>query len=348
MTPRYVVLCLQGFGDALEATPMVQQLRRSAPAGSIAVVTMRPQVRDLFLALPALADRVLYVPYWEKGKAAAALAALRLPFRTNSDASFLAYPSARVEYGVFARSISSARHFAHAYPRSGPRSPLERGATRLVPIAPKHNVLRNLDLLSAAGVAVETPEGYVVPDAWRAERTHPGRVLVHIGSIAHDGLEQRRWPAASFLALVRELQRASLEVAFISGPAEREATTLVARDAGNARIFEGPLPEIARTIANSGAVVANDSGIAHLAAGVRTPVVALMGPTPAEHGPYGPGAIAYRPSACPPCFDIVTTDTSCIRDIDYACLKRDIRPAEVASLVIGLLRGAQPRFHETA
>jgi len=336
---RFVVLCLQGFGDALEATPLVAQLRRNVPNAEITVVAMRPQVRELYEALPALADRVIYVPYWERGALGATRALVGLPFVTRSEASFLAYPAARPEYALFAQAISSGAHYTHDY-RPKATKILDRRKTHRVPVALKHNVLRNLDLLSAAGFAVEIPDGYVVPDHWKSPRVHNRRVLMHIGSIAHHGLEAKRWPAESFLELGRVLQTESIEVVLLSGPAEREETARVARELSNATIFAGDLPSVARTLASVGAVVANDNGIAHLAAAVGTPVLALMGPTPPEFGPYGKGAVAFRPSACPPCFGVATTDARCALDIDYACLKRDIRVADVVESVLQLLRGA--------
>jgi len=330
---RFVVLCLQGFGDALEATPLVEQLRKNVPSAEILVVAMRPQVRDLYEALPQLADRVVYVPYWERGMAGALGSIVRLPFSTASEASFLAYPAARAEYAVFARAIASRTHYAHDYGHAGVARIAGRGGTRLVPVALKHNVLRNLDLLAAAGFPVVTPVGYVVPETWKAPRDHPTRVLMHLGSIAHHGLEAKRWPPEMFLELGRSLQRASIDVVLLSGPAEREETERIARELGNATIVSGDMPTVARALASVGAVVANDNGIAHLAAGVGTPVVALMGPTPPQFGPYGATAIAYRPSGCPPCFDVAKTDMRCALDIDYACLKRDITVDAVLELV---------------
>ncbi len=314
---------------------MVAQLRDADPSCRITVVTMRPTVRDLYLALPALVDRVIDVPFWERGKTAAAFAALGLPFSTASEASFLTFPAARAEYALFSRFIWSRRHYAHEYLRKTPAR-FARTDTVLVPIREEHNVLRNLDLLRAAGIATKPPAGYVVPPAWLSARVRPNRVLVHIGSIAHDGLENKRWPASSFLALARDLKRRSFDVAFLAGPAEREETQLLARDV-DAQVIEGDLPFVARTISESGALIANDSGIAHLAAGVGTPVVALMGPTPVEFGPFGANAVPLRPSSCPPCFDYVATDIRCVRDIDYACLKRDIHVDDVTRALSRLL-----------
>ncbi len=332
-----MVLCLQGFGDALEATPLVEQLRRNVPDGEIVVVAMRPQVRDLYEALPALADRVIYVPYWERGLLRASGAFARLPFESRSEASFLAYPAARGEYAVLARAISSRVHYAHDYPRSSLANALGRRKIRRVTVQPKHNVLRNLDLLSAAGFSVSDPKGYVVPETWKSARAYPQRVVMHVGSIAHHGLEARRWPVESFVELGKIFESESIEIVLLSGPAERQESERVARALSDATIFTGDIPAVARMLAEAGAVVANDNGIAHLAAGVGTPVVALMGPTPREHGPYGKNAIAYRPSSCPPCFGIADTDARCALNIDYACLKRDIRAADVANTVSGLL-----------
>ncbi len=317
---------------------MVAALRDFHPSSRITIVAMRPQVRDLYRALPALVDRVIDVPFWERGRAAAALAALRLPASTSSDASFLAFPAARPEYALFSRFISSRSHYAHDYRRTKSVR-FARKDTILVPIRDGHNVTRNLDLLRAAGIPTKSPTSYVVPLAWKAERTRPNRILLHIGSIAHDGLENKRWPATSFLELARALKERAFDVAFLAGPAERDETRVLAREL-SAPVLEGDLPFVARAIAESGALIANDSGIAHLAAGVDTPVVALMGPTPVEFGPFGARAVALRPSTCPPCFDYVTTDMSCVRNIDYACLKRDIHVDDVTH---ALMRVLEPR-----
>jgi heptosyltransferase-2 len=51
------------------------------------------------------------------------------------------------------------------------------------------------------------------------------------------------------------------------------------------------------------ALVAGDTGVAHLAAALGTPVVALFGPTdPALSAPRGPVALLSHPVPCAPCF----------------------------------------------
>ena len=64
------------------------------------------------------------------------------------------------------------------------------------------------------------------------------------------------------------------------------------------------LKELVAVIAESRALVTNDSGPLHVAAVVGTPVVAIFGPTdPGRTGPYGPGhRVLTGQAPCRPCF----------------------------------------------
>jgi heptosyltransferase-2 len=72
--------------------------------------------------------------------------------------------------------------------------------------------------------------------------------------------------------------------------------------------------------------VSGDTGIAHLAAALGTPVVALFGPTdPALSAPRGPAAVIAGNAPCAPCFY-----TRC--PIDHVCM-RSITAEAVAEAV---------------
>jgi len=162
---------------------------------------------------------------------------------------------------------------------------------------------------------------------------------MHIGTIAHHGLEAKRWPETSFAELGRRLLQRGYELVVLAGPAEKDETVRVVEAMPGSRLQTGSLLDAARTIASASAVIANDSGIAHVAAGVGTPVLALHGPTPVEYGPYGRDAVAFRPTACAPCFDVVRTDASCKLGIGHACLKRDLSVDVVEARMLELLGG---------
>lgn len=326
----------QGLGDSLEATPFVDALHAARQDAPIDVLVTRPAARELFGALEDLVRETIYLPYWEHGRAAFVRSLLAARRRPRYEAAFLMYPAARSEYHVLARAMPARKRYAHAYWPVTPRNLLWLYDT-LVFVERKHNVLRNLDLLDAAGIAHGVPDRYVLPKSWTGlQRRDPRAIAIHAGTIAHDGLESRRWPLENFIAAARAMADDGRTVYAISGPAEREATQQLARAVPGTQLVEKPLPELARFLGSVGAVLSNDSGIGHLAAAAGAPTVALFGPTPLEHAPYGPSVRALRPSLCAPCFDVRLLNTQCALNIDYACLKRDL-PVET---VVRALRDA--------
>jgi ADP-heptose:LPS heptosyltransferase len=192
----------------------------------------------------------------------------------------------------------------------------------LVDVRQVANVERNRDLLRAAGFVPDDEPGYLVPDEWIASARErvAGRIAVHIGSIVHDGLAAKRWSSERFTLLCGRLVADGWEVVLVVGPDELQESDALQREVPGVGRFEGPLPSVARFLSTCGLAVANDNGIAHLAAGVRTPVISLFGPTPVEFGPFSPTAIALRPSLCPPCFDVRRPVVRCVLNLNFACL----------------------------
>lgn len=113
-------------------------------------------------------------------------------------------------------------------------------------------------------------------------------VVVHPGS----GSARKCWPALSWHVLIRDLVGQGYKVMVLEGEADGPAVTAIttAMSPQAVRVIRGrSLAEVARLFANASGVIANDSGIAHLAAGLGVPTVAIFGPTdPAVWRPRGP------------------------------------------------------------
>ncbi|WP_030512291.1 glycosyltransferase family 9 protein [Microbispora rosea] len=112
----------------------------------------------------------------------------------------------------------------------------------------------------------------------------PGYVVVHPGTTA----PARAWPAERWAEAVEALLAAGERVVVTGSPGERALTALVsgpALDLGGATTFA----ELAGVLAGASAVVAANTGPAHLAAAVGTPVVSLFAPVvpAARWAPYG-------------------------------------------------------------
>jgi ADP-heptose:LPS heptosyltransferase len=104
------------------------------------------------------------------------------------------------------------------------------------------------------------------------------------------GSPAKNWPADKFAGLASTLSKLA-SVAVILGPAEASIEPIF-REAGVPVIKDLDLPTVAAIARIASAFVANDSGVAHLAAAVGASGVVIFGPTdPVRWRPIGSGQI---------------------------------------------------------
>ena len=93
----------------------------------------------------------------------------------------------------------------------------------------------------------------------------------------------KRWSPESFSSLAQELLRLDYSVALTGGPAEQDICNLIHSQApGITNRCGESLQQAMAHMSCAALVVANDSGLAHLARAVHTPTVIIFGPTPSE------------------------------------------------------------------
>jgi heptosyltransferase-2 len=97
----------------------------------------------------------------------------------------------------------------------------------------------------------------------------------------------KRWPAERWSALGGLLRAEGYRILVAGSGRERELVAQVANGIENALSVTGKtIREVTALFQHSTAVISNDSGLMHLAAGLDKPVVALFGPTVPEFGFY--------------------------------------------------------------
>ena len=136
-----------------------------------------------------------------------------------------------------------------------------------------HEVERSLDLVRAAGF--ELPGGDAGELRVKPVTPADDCVVVHPGA----SVPARAWAPERNAELVAELTAAGRRVVVTGGPGERELTAFVAARGGIDLGGETDLAGLAGVIAGAGAIVVGNTGPAHLAAAVGTPVVSLYAPT---------------------------------------------------------------------
>ena len=144
--------------------------------------------------------------------------------------------------------------------------------------------------------------------------------------------EPKRWPAESFAESGKYFYKAYGWVAVIVGSSgEAELAKKVAGIIGKPAVSvagQTSLPLLAAILKKSKLVISNDSGVMHLALAVKTPTLALFGPTHPSLG-FAPlqshGVVVEHPLFCRPCS--IHGSRPCYLKT-HACLK-GISPAEV-------------------
>tara|TARA_B100000315_G_scaffold167788_1_gene156286 strand:- start:13540 stop:14559 length:1020 start_codon:yes stop_codon:yes gene_type:complete len=119
--------------------------------------------------------------------------------------------------------------------------------------------------------------------------------------------EKKRWPPHSFSRLGDLLNQKMGAGIIVAG--SRQENRLIheirsAMKSPSSEAVDFSLTKLTALLSKSDVVVTNDSGPMHIAVAMRTPVVALFGPTdPARTGPYSKKClIIQRDLECIPCF----------------------------------------------
>jgi ADP-heptose:LPS heptosyltransferase len=309
------------------ATPAIRRLREMRPDVELHAVALRQPCYELLDGLETV-DKAHYLPYWEGKHLQTVLGALKL--RGTFDETFLAFPSVRREYHLVALALGARRRVAHHYePSFTTLSFLE---TDRVPIlSEQHNVVNNLRLLGDDGIDAAPPKiHYDIPATWKGSHSRDRVVAFHVGTMTHKGNENKRWPLERFITVANSVRESGFDIAIIDGPMERDLTRAFIEAIPSAKTISGPLAHVARELSCVAAVVAADNGIAHVAAAVDTPVVALFGLTnPRRCSPWGKDVTVVRPSSCPPCFEFGDPTFGCKLQLDFACLRDDLQPKDV-------------------
>jgi heptosyltransferase-2 len=289
---RLLVISPNWIGDAVMAQPLLQRLKAQHPERPIDVLSP-PSVAPVWRAV-AEVDTVLETPFRHKAlqlrerwkyaqvlRARGYPAAYVLPNTLKyALIPWLAGIPRRVGYkGEMRYGLVNVMHMDDTPPR--PMVPFY-AALAFDPAAPLQPTAR--------------PRLQVPPDriaaACAQHGIDAGRPLVVFAPGAEFG-PAKRWPPRHFGALAQAIlaQHPDAQIALLGSPKDRDSGEEVVAHAGAAApallnlAGRTQLDEAIALIARAAAVVANDSGLLHIASSLNRPVVALYGPTDPAHAP---------------------------------------------------------------
>jgi heptosyltransferase-2 len=322
------------LGDTVMAEPAVHALRRAYPEARVLLAGPWATV----LGGQGLADTLVTYPRAWSGR----LAAADIVRRFAPDTALLLPNS--FESGLAAWYWGAGRRIGFD---AGGRGLVLTDAVPL-PAPRAHQVDEYLRLAERCGARPERAEPRLAPPPVESPERAEARALL-VGDGARDGRptvgvhlgaafgSAKTWPAERVAELCRLLDARGARAVLLGTAAEAPTAEAVAARAPAAALAGRDRPALLPALlAELDTLVSGDTGVAHLAAALGTPVVVLFGPTdPALSAPRGPAIALRHPVPCAPCFLRVCP-------IDHPCL-RDLAAARVADAVFLGLPGAVRR-----
>jgi lipopolysaccharide heptosyltransferase II len=343
------ILCvrLDGMGDVLMTTPAIRALKESAPGRRITLLTSAAGAAVAAL-VPEIDDIVVYDAPWLKGSTLRddserdrAMADQLRGAGFDGAVIFTVYSQSPLPSAFLTYMAEIPLRLAHS--RENPYQLLTDWIPETEPDRQiRHEVQRQLDLVAAVGAqAGDAHLSLAVPSAAHArvrqllaERIQPSEpwVLIHPGASA----QSRRYPPENFALAARRLTLDhNLKVVFAGAGSEVDLVgdiQTIMRVPSHSLAGCLDLAETAALIAQAPVLVANNSGPAHIAAAVGTPVVDLYALTNPQHTPW---AVANRvlnhDVPCKFCYKSVCPQGhhDCLRKVD---------PETVVQATLELLR----------
>ena len=314
---------LRSIGDTVLATPALAALRRFLPQARLDVL-LEDWVAPILAGSPDV-DRLLTLPRRSLIARLRLLPALRaarydvaFDLHGGSTATLLTFASGARERIGYARY-----QYARLLTRRAPPSAQLWGQDAL------HSVEEQLALLGSVGVPVSDRPATRVPLAPAAVESMTARLKAD--GLAPDSpmallhpmaaFESKRWSLEGFAAVAAQLHGRGLAVVALVAP--REQGTLARLRAAAGVPVTGcadlSLPEVAALAARARVFVGNDSGIAHIAAAVRAPVVVIFGSSNVTHWrPWStaPAEVVRQAVPCAPC-----PGYTCREPRPFGCIK---------------------------
>lgn len=299
--PAVLVARLDADGDVLLAGPAV----RAVAAAARVVLLVGPRGRQAAELLPGVDELLVWAAPWIEPAPAPPVTAGHLDDLVRSVRALgvdravvlTSFHQSALPLALLLR-LAGVRHIG-AISEDYPGSLLD---VRVPDPGDRPEPERGLAVADASGFplpagddgrpAVRRP----LPDT--TDLTGPGGyVVLHPGT----SVTARAWPARRWVETARLLSRGGARIVVTGAPAETELTAEVAAGGGPDLGGRTSLPELADVLARAAAVVVANTGPAHLAAAVGTPVVSLFAPTvpAARWAPYGVPVVLLGDQSAP-------------------------------------------------
>lgn len=300
----FLIVSTTGLGDTLWATPALRALRSSYPDSTISLLTT--EMGEQILSRNKAIDELFVLEEPMLWSAVRLLPTLR---KRQFDAILIFHASQRFIV-PFCKLLDPGRLIA----TEGLQKDSDYLLTDAIENLPQHEIARRLKIVQAVG-AHPTPTGLEFP-LHKSEEQEAKQFLLqreipdHLPLVGlHPGAKNlfKQWPAECFIEVgTRLAQHTGCQIIVSGDASEAQLVYDIASRIPDAIPLAGELSigTLGALLKRYSLFITNDTGPMHLAFAVKTPTVALFGPTdPALCGPWrAPLAeVIARQKTCTPC-----------------------------------------------
>ena len=313
---RVLVVRLRSIGDTVLSTPSLIALRRFLPNAQIDIL-LEDWCAPVLEGFEAV-DNILTVGKTTKSRLASAWQIRRNKY----DVVFNLHGGTTATFFVRASGAKHRVGFAD-YQYSFLYNHLVSSSSEFWQQAKTHSAEQQLALLGGVGIPVEDRpksrldvtekarnlieaklESFQVPTNPQSAIQNPKSKIALVHPVA--AFDTKQWATENFARVAEFLDHEGFRVVAVATPKERE---ILQKLEGSSQVpiqtFDNlSLPEIMALADRAEIFVGNDSGIAHIAAAMQTPLVVIFGSSNRAHWrPWtdAPNQIVYEEFDCQPC-----------------------------------------------
>jgi lipopolysaccharide heptosyltransferase II len=356
--PKKIVVCkFLGMGSIVQATPLLQTLKKNFPSTKLIFVTSKTN-RKLLEMLP-MVDKVLVVD--DSGMFATLATTMQLLFNLWKEKIDLHIDLETYSYYSTALSTMSCTRNRFGFYRKGvnirmgvythmmffnARAPISQVYLQMARLAGCKEIVNSIYKFEIRDEVKRTLSEKLRPMNFKTDKKY-----VVINPNASDLRIERRWAKENFVTLINRLASSSSEMQFVLIGAANEADYVTSVFAKVDEQYKPSLintagklnlEELIALIDACALMVSNDTGPMHLSFALNKPTVALFGPcSPQQYGLSENAFSIYKNIYCSPCVHEFITPPC---KGDNQCMKQ-IKIEEVFNLCMARLkeseRGAQ-------
>jgi lipopolysaccharide heptosyltransferase II len=340
------ILCIRpdNLGDVLMTTPAFRALRQAVPGRRLTLLTSRAGAA-VARFIPEIDDCIAFDVPWCRHATDSSVPELE---RTVAEIRARAFDAA-VIFTVFSQNPLPSAMLCYlagipavaGYCRENPYHLINYWLVDDEPLsAIRHEVVRQLDLVKSLGAAIQdeslslaVPEDALkrLPARLRSLGVEPRepRLVLHAGASE----ARRRFSAGIFADAARTIgDELGCRILLTGLESERDLVAGIAERAGPRAVSLAGrlgLEELIALIKSSALLISNNTGPAHIAAAVKTPVVVLYALTNPQHTPW-----KVRHRVLP--FEVpghLESRNALIRYANERCFRRPQQPVGAADIV---------------